>query len=120
MSCFCASPSREEDDRSHEAAAVSRPAATDAFDGCGSTIAAMPRSDSATPIHPQADWNISARFILYLLPAGHAAKPFLDHAPHEIQLVRPHQRMDAEITRSEEHTSELQSQSNLVCRLLLE
>src|SRR2546427_10249454 len=27
---------------------------------------------------------------------------------------------DAEVTRSEEHTSELQSQSNLVCRLLLE
>src|SRR5688572_33174300 len=26
----------------------------------------------------------------------------------------------AQITRSEEHTSELQSQSNLVCRLLLE
>src|SRR2546427_8466616 len=26
----------------------------------------------------------------------------------------------AEVTRSEEHTSELQSQSNLVCRLLLE
>src|SRR2546427_2221292 len=31
------------------------------------------------------------------------------------QLIRPRLR-----TRSEEHTSELQSQSNLVCRLLLE
>src|SRR5205085_11635546 len=29
-------------------------------------------------------------------------------------------RPDGEIGRSEEHTSELQSQSNLVCRLLLE
>src|SRR2546427_2462014 len=29
-------------------------------------------------------------------------------------------RMSAEAERSEEHTSELQSQSNLVCRLLLE
>src|SRR2546427_5385058 len=28
--------------------------------------------------------------------------------------------LDARIRRSEEHTSELQSQSNLVCRLLLE
>src|SRR2546430_10550900 len=28
--------------------------------------------------------------------------------------------MSAEVGRSEEHTSELQSQSNLVCRLLLE
>src|SRR2546430_12539308 len=27
---------------------------------------------------------------------------------------------DGQVTRSEEHTSELQSQSNLVCRLLLE
>src|SRR2546430_13582194 len=29
-------------------------------------------------------------------------------------------RVSATVTRSEEHTSELQSQSNLVCRLLLE
>src|SRR2546427_4597628 len=29
-------------------------------------------------------------------------------------------RMDGRVPRSEEHTSELQSQSNLVCRLLLE
>src|SRR5688572_33361693 len=34
--------------------------------------------------------------------------------PHA-RLFRPHHR-----SRSEEHTSELQSQSNLVCRLLLE
>src|SRR2546427_8420467 len=33
-----------------------------------------------------------------------------------LQPVRPHERP----SRSEEHTSELQSQSNLVCRLLLE
>src|SRR5688572_30864144 len=30
------------------------------------------------------------------------------------------ERHDARLNRSEEHTSELQSQSNLVCRLLLE
>src|SRR2546430_7722093 len=29
-------------------------------------------------------------------------------------------QVDGELSRSEEHTSELQSQSNLVCRLLLE
>src|SRR2546427_1247989 len=40
-----------------------------------------------------------------------------DDQPVELALLRgPHQRG----TRSEEHTSELQSQSNLVCRLLLE
>src|SRR5688572_31507272 len=33
--------------------------------------------------------------------------------------LRPAER-DARVARSEEHTSELQSQSNLVCRLLLE
>src|SRR5688572_32369717 len=35
----------------------------------------------------------------------------------EIELKNPYENMGA---RSEEHTSELQSQSNLVCRLLLE
>src|SRR2546430_4579699 len=33
---------------------------------------------------------------------------------------RPRTGRDADVARSEEHTSELQSQSNLVCRLLLE
>src|SRR2546430_13337550 len=34
--------------------------------------------------------------------------------------ARAHDRLPARDDRSEEHTSELQSQSNLVCRLLLE
>src|SRR5690606_40550028 len=43
----------------------------------------------------------------------------------EIEMgVLPHQREDAReaafVVRSEEHTSELQSRENLVCRLLLE
>src|SRR2546427_6886814 len=37
-----------------------------------------------------------------------------EHRPHGIGPVHP------KCDRSEEHTSELQSQSNLVCRLLLE
>src|SRR5688572_31055037 len=37
---------------------------------------------------------------------------------HDVRHVRS--RDEAEFARSEEHTSELQSQSNLVCRLLLE
>src|SRR2546427_4043776 len=37
-----------------------------------------------------------------------------------IQILPPRLRLRASATRSEEHTSELQSQSNLVCRLLLE
>src|SRR2546430_9121180 len=37
----------------------------------------------------------------------------------EALLLAPHSKLAAHL-RSEEHTSELQSQSNLVCRLLLE
>src|SRR2546430_3739623 len=43
--------------------------------------------------------------------------PFLDAAPFVYVSALTGQRGDV---RSEEHTSELQSQSNLVCRLLLE
>src|SRR2546430_10038673 len=50
------------------------------------------------------------------LQADHAAKP-LHLAAGELVL---RVRRQARVVRSEEHTSELQSQSNLVCRLLLE
>src|SRR2546427_11766518 len=42
----------------------------------------------------------------------------LRHHPSRLDGDEPHRR--GERDRSEEHTSELQSQSNLVCRLLLE
>src|SRR5688572_31492016 len=41
-------------------------------------------------------------------------------SPYEFSKVLGSQFCDFYRTRSEEHTSELQSQSNLVCRLLLE
>src|SRR2546430_9636272 len=47
---------------------------------------------------------------LFRLLSGMAAQHHLPERPHH----------DAHRVRSEEHTSELQSQSNLVCRLLLE
>src|SRR2546427_4599062 len=43
----------------------------------------------------------------------------LGHHPVE-RLLLPRGRARRAVERSEEHTSELQSQSNLVCRLLLE
>src|SRR5688572_32650536 len=46
---------------------------------------------------------------------GGSRQPPSDDADHLPQLVH-----EAFLSRSEEHTSELQSQSNLVCRLLLE
>src|SRR2546430_7733897 len=40
--------------------------------------------------------------------------------PHPAALVTTQSTSSGNVARSEEHTSELQSQSNLVCRLLLE
>src|SRR5438270_9517304 len=54
------------------------------------------------PVDPQADRQRRAR-----APANGRADLFLQAHEHQCP-------------RSEEHTSELQSQSNLVCRLLLE
>src|SRR2546430_3357518 len=49
---------------------------------------------------------------------------FRSHAHHQRARGRDSRRLALEyaagVSRSEEHTSELQSQSNLVCRLLLE
>src|SRR2546430_12477858 len=55
---------------------------------------------------------------------AHFLGHFLDH--HGLEVVQPRRQKfllaadNALANRSEEHTSELQSQSNLVCRLLLE
>src|SRR5688572_32110530 len=52
----------------------------------------------------------------FLGPAGAGRRRCRRHAPG-----RPHHSAGDRVpARSEEHTSELQSQSNLVCRLLLE
>src|SRR5205085_11774891 len=47
---------------------------------------------------------------------GFACLDDFGNSPPTLEVAFRHQRID----RSEEHTSELQSQSNLVCRLLLE
>src|SRR2546430_8719990 len=59
----------------------------------------------------------AARFVAVLEPLARPRVP----SPARRQ-SRPSgvARMSAAASRSEEHTSELQSQSNLVCRLLLE
>src|SRR2546430_13666202 len=50
------------------------------------------------------------------------AVPSVHHEEHEVRLLDGGEDLTAHPLdqRSEEHTSELQSQSNLVCRLLLE
>src|SRR2546430_6691530 len=53
-----------------------------------------------------------------VVPEDHLDPP-AEHAAFRVDLVDRHlDRLP--VRRSEEHTSELQSQSNLVCRLLLE
>src|SRR2546430_10202216 len=57
---------------------------------------------SRSQSHRQFVWR---RFLLPFVPGSHLRNRRRAHSPR---------------ARSEEHTSELQSQSNLVCRLLLE
>src|SRR3989475_4437763 len=64
----------------------------------------------ALPIWKEVDWQTALEYV-----ANGLRQIKNDHGASAIgSLVSPHS------TRSEEHTSELQSQSNLVCRLLLE
>src|SRR2546430_12931951 len=53
------------------------------------------------------------------LPISWSSKSIDGFTSSEIR-VRAGEMSDEALSRSEEHTSELQSQSNLVCRLLLE
>src|SRR5438270_12775790 len=68
-------------------------------------------------------FNDTATTEIYTLSL-HDALPIL--ATPRLRLPNPHRPLDddeilgSRCGRSEEHTSELQSQSNLVCRLLLE
>src|SRR2546421_9118267 len=70
-------------------------------------------------------FNDTATTEIYTLSL-HDALPILyrvklegDHAGHIVQ-AHVADRIDRNFVRSEEHTSELQSRSDLVCRLLLE
>src|SRR2546427_6138360 len=63
-----------------------------------------------------------------LAPRWHARNPARHHRAGARAQMKPHAPLSGHLRlmpasrapRSEEHTSELQSQSNLVCRLLLE
>src|SRR5205085_5165548 len=93
------------------------------------------------PLQPECDRRRMsaeprARGDLRRLPAGHhRAHDLVLATGRELQIVQQapdiralceiagageRQHRGAPVVRSEEHTSELQSQSNLVCRLLLE
>src|SRR5688572_30898178 len=63
------------------------------------------RSDPQAIALPYHHSNVQSEEVMYYVDGNYAAHKGVDIGS---------------ITRSEEHTSELQSQSNLVCRLLLE
>src|SRR2546422_8585099 len=54
------------------------------------------------------------------LALSQAPPPLLSSVAMRIPAIVPTMRNDATVSRSEEHTSELQSRLHLVCRLLLE
>src|SRR2546430_9124784 len=54
------------------------------------------------------------------MPDGKQERPIPGMRLSAAGPVKPMPPVKTTVTRSEEHTSELQSQSNLVCRLLLE
>src|SRR2546430_1290290 len=61
-----------------------------------------------------------ARHVLAVALVGVTLAREAAHRLHAIRLLGPGSRWGRDARQSEEHTSELQSQSNLVCRLLLE
>src|SRR2546423_11721426 len=65
-------------------------------------------------------FNDTATTEIYTLSLHDALPICLHLAPRSPSQWLPHGSMDDEASRSEEHTSELQSLAYLVCRLLLE
>src|SRR2546430_3753221 len=65
-------------------------------------------------------FNDTATTEIYTLSLHDALPIFYSTQPFSAALSRPRFEVPVFGPRSEEHTSELQSQSNLVCRLLLE
>src|SRR5688572_32341269 len=70
------------------------------------------------------DWSLkllslAIALVLWLVVTGQN-EPVTAHVNVQLNFIRPQSLEISNDPRSEEHTSELQSQSNLVCRLLLE
>src|SRR2546430_13397817 len=87
----------------------------------GTTADFIDTLSSFSRLHRAQRWEGTfGEFLANILP-GHAVA--LARTSHEYvwDMLRWHGRAaQPDASRSEEHTSELQSQSNLVCRLLLE
>src|SRR5438034_6941279 len=80
-------------------------------------------SASRTPTRASRTWPSASAWKVKLSCDGRSACGFAHAgglAPENAMTCRGCARVTSERTRSEEHTSELQSHSDLVCRLLLE
>src|SRR5260221_1816318 len=70
-----------------------------------------------TPLHVRVVADVHARVAI----VTRAVLKGDDAIPHRVMRAAPHNAVaEVVMRRSEEHTSELQSHSDLVCRLLLE
>src|SRR2546427_8159065 len=78
----------------------------------------MIRRPPRSTLFPYTTLFRSVQSIVHTVNASRAASPSL--GPRRCICSRSAPVVDPSMSRSEEHTSELQSQSNLVCRLLLE
>src|SRR2546427_6665674 len=74
---------------------------------------------AGTPLFARLDARVALQALREEVDAL-LSSPWCDHVNHgEDSSASTSSRSACSATRSEEHTSELQSQSNLVCRLLL-
>src|SRR5690606_15485190 len=95
----------------HPQATAASPAGQHGFAMVEFLVVALPLLFAATASYEASRWYMAREAVnLALLEAGRAGS--VSHA-------RP-QAIENAFLRSEEHTSELQSRENLVCRLLLE
>src|SRR2546427_1845872 len=97
----------------------------------GYTIEVSSMTRSSIRLNNVLHWSLLILILVGCVPLGRAQTIQVDITPDHVRNVfRPTEAFGAGVDRiplaatdkmrSEEHTSELQSQSNLVCRLLLE
>src|SRR2546427_3608290 len=87
---------------------------TDSLSG----VARYPGRLSKTPAMSVAPWMLEWPRIAFTPPPGRPTLPRRSCSVAAARIIWTQHSVG--VQRSEEHTSELQSQSNLVCRLLLE
>src|SRR5438309_7167566 len=87
------------------------------------TLLLVPRETPLSLVHLR-NLTLATEAGAVVLPAApgfyHKPQQVRDLVDFVVQRVLDHLGLDINLVRSEEHTSELQSQFHLVCRLLLE